>query len=101
MCPSFLMAGVFTIPKLVAHPKNLSANIPTFEWSEFTCNEVLGVGSFGDVYCGCYEKQNDLVTVKLLPGENREIKCLFFKGSSAPAQHKGPHKHCFILGVLR
>ena len=72
------MAGVFTIPKLVARPKNFSANIPTFEWSEFIRNEVLGVGSFGDVYCGRYEKQNDLVTVKLLR-ENREIKRLFLK----------------------
>ena len=72
------MAGVFTIPKLVIRPKKISAtDIPTFEWREFTRNEVLGVGSFGDVYCGRYEKQSALVTVKLLRGENREIKRLF------------------------
>ena len=86
------MADLFTIPKLTVRNENLNVNVPTFKWDEFTRKEELGIGSFGSVYCGKYEKREEPVTVKVLRVQNRESKRLFLKEARLLHNLKG-HKN--------
>ena len=86
------MADLFTIPKLTVRNENLNVNVPTFKWDEFTRKEELGIGSFGSVYCGKYEKREEPVTVKVLRVQNRESKRLFVKEARLLHNLKG-HKN--------
>ncbi|XP_028391896.1 calcium-dependent protein kinase 2-like [Dendronephthya gigantea] len=86
------MTNEFVFPKLSVRECRAAIDIPSFSWRDFTNKEELGMGSFGSVYRGQYNSNNDDVVVKVLRGHNRESKRLFLKEARLLSKLKG-HKN--------